>query len=112
MAKVIRGAYLANETAFILRQLLGPDREWWNYLNDVRQNRVSEGIPLLTPVGYVRAGKGKQPIYRAGDISKFVTAWRGHFPKSTRRPKPVPIYYVDDSDDRAHWRFKKLTVAS
>lgn len=109
----IRGCMDAGETAYVLRKLLGPKREWWNYLNDVRQGRTARTIPTLQPIGYVRNGlrRTRIPVYRAGHILQFVQDWKRRYGYSEPSAKPELVYVMDDPSDRRHWRSRDLKIA-
>jgi hypothetical protein len=109
MTAEIRTAFKPGEAAYILRQHLGNDREWLNFLSDVRQGKITAKVPLLKPAGYVRDGLHRQPVYDAADIVQFVREWRAHSPKSGPNKKPERTYYFDDPSERPHWRTRILT---
>lgn len=102
--------YPAGETALMLRRLLGPLREWSDFLADCRQFKTSIHGAVLLPYATAIGGRGQRPYYRGADIAKFVNDVKKRCPEA--RPN-IDFQYVlvdlDPSDERM-WRHKKFRL--
>lgn len=100
--------YAPGEVAYILRQALGPLREWSDCLADMRRGKTSiDGICLL-PVCRARDGRAWRPMYEADSIREFITEIRAAHPEITTKP-PLRSFQLemDPCDERA-WFVRKL----
>lgn len=91
--------YSVSETAYILRQELGPLRAWVDCLNDMRRNRTSVSGYVLKPIAKLHDGLSWRPEYEHTDIWKFIESVRAINPKAkagvTPRYKGVSIDPTD-----------------
>lgn len=98
----------AGEVAYILRQTLGPLREWSECLTDMRLDRTSlDGFQLL-PTCRIKVSRHWRPGYNAANIDAFVREIRALHPEITTHT-PVRGVQVEISpfDERA-WYLRKL----
>lgn len=104
--------YPAGEVAYILRQALGPLREWSECLTDMRLGRTSLDGFQLRPTCCIKITRHWRPGYDAASIDIFVRAIRALHPEITTHT-PVRGVQVEISpfDERA-WSHRKLSVMS
>lgn len=102
--------YPAGEVAYVLRQALGPLREWSDCLADMRREKTSvDGFRLL-PVCVINDGRAWRPGYDARSIDEFVREIRSLHPEiETRTPVRGFEVEFDPSDERS-WTVRKLSA--
>jgi hypothetical protein len=100
--------YTAGEVAYILRQTLGPLREWSDCLADMRQGKTSlDGIQLL-PICRIKSVRQWRPAYDGTSIASFIHEIRALHPEIVTNLKPQGIEVdLSPTDDRA-WFVRKL----
>lgn len=64
----------SGDTAFALRQVLGPARNWNDFLADCNRERASHHGLILLPIARVRmpGDHCERPRYSAADIQAFI----------------------------------------
>jgi hypothetical protein len=102
--------YPAGEVAFILRQALGPLREWSECLTDMRLDRTSLDGFQLRPTCSIKISHHWRPGYDAANIAAFVREIRALHPEiATHTPVRGVQVEISPFDERA-WRHRKLPV--
>jgi hypothetical protein len=101
--------YPAGEVAYVLRQALGPLREWSDCLSDMRRGKTDlDGFRLL-PTCRIRDGRAWRPAYEAGSVTEFIREIRALHPEiMTRTPARGFEIEIDPADERA-WFVRKLS---
>lgn len=102
----------APEVAFLLRNELGPWRNWDDTLADMRRSKVEVHGCTLLPTCVGKYARAWRPMYAAADVLDFITAVRAADPAAARKvPYQVKIAHMDPTDTRP-WYTRKLPVAS
>lgn len=102
----------ASEVAYVLRQALGPMREWSDCLADMRRGKTDiDGVQLL-PTCRVYDGRAWRPGYSPDSIREFVREIRKLHPETTTRD-PARGFEVDlDPLDVRSWSVRKIKPAT
>ncbi len=92
------------ETAYLLRQHLGPLRAWADFLTDnIRGRQSVEGI-TLKPCAKWHDGKNKHPMYAVIDVKAFIDAVQAANPEA--RPTKVKAVTLAIDRGRVWWTNK------
>ncbi len=101
--------YPASEVAYILRQTLGPLREWSDCLADMRRDKTSlDGIRLL-PTCRIYDGRCWRPGYIASSVVEFIREIRVLHPEIETRTGATGFEIELDPTDKRAWYVRKLS---
>lgn len=103
----------APETAFILRQALGPFKAWEDWLSDVRRGKAGAcSGPILEPYCKLKDPEFGcfRPMYAVQDIKAFILQFRSANPASCVGIKPTVYIAEIDAGDMRHWKARKLVI--
>lgn len=101
----------AAETAAILRKLLGPARQWRDFLADAIRGRSNLHGQVLLPFAARAGGMNLVPrqLYRGKDVANFVQAVRLADPTLGPKPFSATKFKVDTTPGLVwHTRIAKL----
>lgn len=102
--------YPAGEVAYILRQALGPLREWSDCLADMRQDKTSlDGFQLL-PTCRIKGVRQWRPAYDAASIAAFIHEIRVRHPEIVTKAPAMGVNVELDPLDERRWPHRKLSV--
>ena len=102
--------YSASETAFLLRQRLGPMRAWTDFLSDCIRIRTNLDGLLLMPINHVDDGRAKRPVYALEDIVAFICEiWKRH--PEARKYVPPKGKWIDLEPSGKHELYVKSLVS-
>jgi hypothetical protein len=90
----------SSETAYYLRQRLGPLRAWSDFLTDVRRGRTDLGGHQLHPCCRIRH-RGWVPAYAIEDIREFVASVLNDVSEAGSATFDTVSVTIDPA---AHWR--------
>jgi hypothetical protein len=92
------------ETAFVLRQALGPFTAWSYTLADMRRDRTSINGIVLKPVCKVRDGGCWVPAYASNDIARFIRDVSARTPEAKPRVGIQTVTVEIDPTDGKYWK--------
>jgi len=105
--KVLR----APEVAFLLRNELGPSRNWDDTLADMRRGKVEVHGCVLLPTCISKDAHAWRPMYATADVLDFIKEVRAAAPTAARHVRyQVKTAHIDPTDTRP-WYLRKLPVA-
>lgn len=105
--KVLRAA----EVAFLLRNELGPSRNWDDTLADMRRGKVEVHGCVLLPTCMGKDARAWRPMYAAANVVDFIKAVRAADPTAARNVRyQIKTAYMHPTDTRP-WYNRKLPVA-
>lgn len=100
----------AAETAAILRQYLGPARQWRDFLADCIRDRTSLHGHTLKP--YAARGGGRnlvpRPLYRGADVVAFIRSVRLADPSLCPAPVKAKPFTLENATGLP-WRLRVAT---
>ena len=103
-------AYRAGEVVYLLRKLLGPLREWSDFLGDCRKGRTHYKSNQLLPAFVAHDGSMKRPFYLGKDIADFVRAVTSSCPEAKVNLEVQSFLIKVDPSDVRLWNMKKLSL--
>ncbi len=102
--------YPAGEVAYILRQTLGPLREWSECLTDMRLDRTNLDGFQLRPTCRIKISRHWRPGYDAASVAAFIREIRALRPEIATHTPPRGVQVeISPLDERA-WYLRKLPV--
>lgn len=102
--------YPAGEVAYVLRQALGPLREWSDCLADMRRDKTDlDGFRLL-PTCRIRDGRCWRPGYAADSVIEFIREIRSLHPEIETHTPARGFEVEFDPSDECSWTVRKLSA--
>jgi hypothetical protein len=97
----------AAETAAALRQVLGPARQWRDFLADCIRGRTALHGYVLMPHAAREGGRNEvpRPLYRPADVAEFIKAVRAADPSLKPAPIKADTFRTDDTPGLP-WRMR------
>jgi hypothetical protein len=102
----------ASETAYLLRQALGPVRSWGDWLADLLRDRAAPHFGLrLLPVAGLKS-RCRRPVYATADVAKFIRSALALCPVGAVDRSVVKILIdIPTGDMAAPWQFRRAQIA-